>query len=310
VEVLDRGQITPALLRDPQGRITAKQLEIVSEGAMRQLDDEALGWFTRKLPWGTLGMMCRASLPSPDLHVALRRWFRHHRLVTEDILLELSVSSGRAVVSIRENRDLGAVREFCLLSYLRYVHGYACWAVDSRISLLEVGFPFPRPAHGSVYPLLFPGPVLFDAERAHFTFDAKYLSLPLRRDDAALRAMLKHALPLTVLQYRRDRLLVQRVRRLLSERPAEKHDAAAVARRLHLSTRSLHRHLREEGATLQGLKDEVRRERAVELLRRTDTPVKQVALAVGFGDEKSFARAFREWTGDSPSAYRRRAGGA
>lgn len=306
-EVLARGQITPALLRDPEARITAKQLELVSEGAMRQLDDEALGWFSRKLPWGTLGMLCRASLPSPDLHVALKRWFRHHRLVTDDVLLELSVSSGRAVVSIREHRALGAVREFCLLSYLRYVHGFACWAVDSRIALLEVGFPFARPPHGSVYPLLFPGPVSFDAARAHFTFDAKYLSLPMRRDDTALRAMLKHALPLTVLQYRRDRLLVQRVRRLLSERPAERHDAPAVARRLHLSTRSLHRHLREEGASLQRLKDEVRRDRAIELLCRTEQPVKQVALAAGFGDEKSFARAFREWTGESPSAYRRRA---
>jgi AraC-like DNA-binding protein len=305
--VLAQAQITPALLRDPAGRITAKQLEIVSEGAMRQLDDEALGWFSRKLPWGTLGMMCRASLPSPDLGVALKRWFRHHRLVTADILLELTVASGRAVVSIRENRDLGAMREFCLLSYLRYVHGYACWAVDSRISLLEVGFPVPRPAHGSVYPLLFPGPVSFDAERAHFAFDAKYLSLPQRRDDAALRSMLKHALPLTVLQYRRDRLLVQRVRRLLSEHPEERHDAPAVARRLHLSTRSLHRHLRDEGASLQGLKDEVRRERAVELLCRTERPVKQVALAVGFADEKSFARAFRDWTGESPSGYRRNA---
>jgi AraC-like DNA-binding protein len=178
--------------------------------------------------------------------------------------------------------------------------------VDSRISLLEVGFPFPRPAHGSVYPLLFPGPVSFDAARAHFTFDAKYLALPLRRDDAALRAMLKHALPLTVLQYRRDRLLVQRVRRILSERPAERHDAVTIARRLHLSARSLHRNLREEGASLQGIKDEVRRERAVELLCRTERPVKQVALAVGFGDEKSFARAFRAWTGESPSGYRRR----
>jgi AraC-like DNA-binding protein len=305
--VLAEGQITPALLRDPQARITARQLEVVSEGAMRQLDDEALGWFSRKLPWGTLGMLCRASLPSPDLRVALKRWFRHHRLVADDVLLELSVSPGRAVVSIRENRDLGAVREFCLLSYLRYVHGYACWAVDSRISLLEVGFPFPRPAHGSVYPLLFPGPVSFGAERAHFAFDARYLSLPQRRDDAALRAMLQHALPLTVLQYRRDRLLVQRVRRLLSETPAERHDAPAVARRLHLSTRSLHRHLREEGASLQTLKDEARRERAVELLRRTDKPVKQVALAVGYGDEKSFARAFKAWTGESPSACRRRA---
>jgi AraC-like DNA-binding protein len=307
-EVLRQGQITPEMLADPDTRITARQMEVVSEGAMRQLDDEALGWFSRKLPWGTLGMLCRASLPSPDLDVALRRWFRHHRLLTDDVTLALSAEGGRATVEIREHRDLGPMREFCLLSYLRYVHGYACWAVDSRISLLEVGFPFPEPPHGAVYPLLFPGPVSFGAARAHFTFDARYLALRQRRDDRALRAMLKHALPLTVLQYRRDRLLVERVRRLLAARPGEALDGVAVARHLHLSTRSLHRHLKGEGASLQGLKDEVRRERAVELLSRTETPVKQVALAVGFSDEKAFARAFKAWTGETPGECRRRGG--
>jgi AraC-like DNA-binding protein len=305
-EVLREAQITPALLADPSARITARQMELVSGAAMQQLDDEALGWFSRKLPWGSLGMLCRASLPSPDLHVALRRWFRHHLLLSDDLELTLTVPGGRvAVVSIRENRSFGAMREFCLVSYLRYVHGYACWAIDSRISLLGVGFPFPRPAHGSVYPLLFPGPVSFEAESAHFSFDAKYLSLPQRRDDAALRTMLQRALPLTVRQYRRDRLVVQQVRNLLGEDLAQAHDADLVARRLHMSTRTLHRHLHQEGASLQSLKDEVRRERAVELLSRTERPVKQIARAVGFRNEKSFARAFREWTGRSPRGYRR-----
>ncbi len=304
--MLRQGQITPEMLARPEVRITAGQMEAVSEGAMRQLDDEALGWFGRRLPWGTLGMLCRASLPSPNLEVALKRWFRHHRLVTEDVGLVLSSSAGRATVAIEEHRDLGAMREFCLLSYLRYVHGYACWAVDSRISLLEVGFPFPAPPHADVYPLLFPGPVSFGAERAHMTFDARDLALPQRRDDRALREMLRHALPLTVLPYRRDRLLVQRVRRVLAEHPGDAHDAEEVARHLHLSTRSLHRHLRDEGASLQALKDEVRRERAVELLSRTERPVKQIARAVGFADEKAFARAFKAWTGETPRGYRRR----
>jgi AraC-like DNA-binding protein len=308
-EVLRQGRITPAMLREPGTLITARQMEVVSEGAMRQLDDEALGWFSRRLPWGTLGMLCRASLPSPNLEVALRRWCRHHRLLVEEVTLALEVDRvrGRATLSVHEHRDLGAVREFCLLSLLRYVHGYACWAVDSRISMLEVGFPFARPRHGEVYPLLFPGPIAFGAGDAHLTFDARYLALPVRRDDDALRAMLKHALPLTVLPYRRDRLLVARVRRLLAEHPGEAHDAERVARHLHLSVRSLHRHLREEGASLQRLKDEGRRERAESLLVRTDQPVKQVARAVGFADEKAFARAFKGWTGDTPRGFRRRA---
>ena len=51
-------------------------------------------------------------------------------------------------------------------------------------------------------------------------------------------------------------------------------------------------------------KDEARRTRATELLERNRRPIKQIAAAVGFRNEKSFARAFAGWTGVAPSAWR------
>jgi AraC-like DNA-binding protein len=48
----------------------------------------------------------------------------------------------------------------------------------------------------------------------------------------------------------------------------------------------------------------VRFERAKDLLLRTTRPIKQVAAASGFRNEKSFIRAFREWTGVSPGEFR------
>lgn len=304
-KALQAAQIAPAQLDDASARITARQMEIVSDAAMRQLDDEALGWFSRKLPWGSYGMLCRASITSPTLGVALKRWCRHHRLLTEDAVLELSRDGSAASLSIAEHRRFGELREFCLVTLLRYVHGYACWAVDSRIPLLGVSFPFDAPPHAGAYPLMFPGRVAFGARQAGFSFDARYLALPLLRDEDALRQMLQRALPLTVLQYRRDRLLVERVRQLLRTRAERVRTAEQLARQLHVSVRTLHRQVREEGSSLQGLKDEARRELALDLLRRTARSVKQVAWAAGFRNEKSFARAFRQWTGTSPSEHRR-----
>jgi AraC-like DNA-binding protein len=303
-EALQRAQIAPSMLQRPGARITAAQFEVLCSTAMQQLDDEALGWFSRRLPWGSYGLLCRASLGAPSLGVALKRWCRHHRLLTEDIVLGLSDDGERATLSIAEHRELGPLREFCLLTSLRYVHGYACWAVDSRIALRETGLPFAAPPHSGVYPLLFPGPVRFGTPQAGFSFDAHYLALPLRRDERALRSMLQHALPLTVLQYRRDRLLVQRVRELLCNPAADVLHAEGLARALNVSLRTLHRHLRLEGASVQSLKDEVRCRRAQELLRRTRQPVKQIAQHLGYRSDKSFARAFRQWTGATPSDWR------
>lgn len=300
---LERAQITPRLLQSPDGRMTARQMELLSAAAMQELDDEGLGAFSRRLPWGSYGMLARASLSAPDLGLALRRWCRHHGLLTDDVHLELAVEGTSAIVTLQERRALPReVRELSLTFLLRNIHGLACWYVDSRIPLQSARFPFPAPPHADAYTHMFPGALQFGAPQAGIRFDARYLKLPLRRDEKALAQMLQRALSITVLQYRRDRLLVPQVRQALAAHDVR--NAEALAALLHVSPRTLHRQLKEEGASLQQLKDEVRMERAKDLLYRTDRPVKQVAAAVGFGNEKSFARAFRQWTGQSPGAFR------
>jgi len=301
---LQAAQIAPEFVDDAQACITSAQMETLCGTAMRELDDEALGWFSRKLPWGTYGLLCRASLGAPTLGVAIKRWCRHYRLLTDDLGLSLSIAGRDAVVALAERRRFGPFREFCLVSSLRYLHGYACWVINSNIPLREVAFPYARPPHGQVYPLIFPGPSVFDAPWAGFRFDARYLDLALRRDEPALRAMLQRALPLTVLQYRRDRLLQRRVRTLLRTRSGELRNAETLGAVLGMSTRSLHRQLHAEGASLQQLRDAVRCEHALELLHRTARPLKQIAQAVGFLNEKSFSRAFKVWTGQSPGEAR------
>jgi AraC-like DNA-binding protein len=304
---LRHAQISMSTLDDPAARVTAAQMEAMSGYAMQELDDEALGWFSRRLPWGSYGMLCRASLSAPTLEVALKRWCRHHRLIVDDLSLTFSQQRASASIRITEARELGNMREFCLVSTLRYLLGYACWLIDSRIALGETTLPFPAPPHLDAYPHLFPGPLRFDADAAGFSFDARYLSLPPRRDERALQAMLQRALPLTVRQYRRDRLLVHSVSQLLATHPNTAHTAEDIAAQLNLSVRTLHRQLKEEGVTLQHLKNDARREHAIRLLLQTRKPVKQIAAAVGFDSEKSFSRAFRAWTGSAPGRYREEA---
>jgi AraC-like DNA-binding protein len=318
-KALEFAQITPAQAKKSKARITAVQMERISSYAMHELNDEALGCLSRQLPWGTYGMLVRASLTSPTLGVALKRWCRHHGLVNDDIELSVEEHDGKAHIRLRELKDLGAQREFGVLSILRNLYGVACWLIDSRITLEQVQFAFEAPPHQAVYPLMFQGPVQFGQALNHsklvdqeesalpmseLIMNASYLSLPLRRDEAALQRMLETALTLTVLQYRKDRLLLTQVKQTLAMHPQDTHSAEALAPLLNLSPRSLHRQLKEEGTSLQDLKDEVRRERAIELLQRTRKPIKQVAESAGFQNEKSFIRAFKQWTGQTPAAFR------
>ena len=67
---LKLAQITPAVRQQPDGRITARQMEMLSGTAMQELDDEAPGAYSRRLPWSSYGMLARASLSAPNLGVA------------------------------------------------------------------------------------------------------------------------------------------------------------------------------------------------------------------------------------------------
>jgi hypothetical protein len=182
-DALKKAQIEPKLLKKNNARVTALQMELMSGIAMQELDDEGLGWFSRRLPWGSYGMLVRASLTSPTLGVALNRWCRHHGLLTDDIHLSLTVHNGVATLQLDEARDLGMFREFCVVSVLRNALGVACWLTDSRIPLTTTHLRFAPPAHADSYRVLFDGPTHFNAPANSLQFDAGYLALPVRRDD-------------------------------------------------------------------------------------------------------------------------------
>lgn len=301
---LGMAQISARQILQPDARITAAQLEILSDHAMRELDDEALGWFDRRLPWGSYGMLARASLSAPTLGVAMKRWCRHHGLLTSDIALKLLIEDEIAELTLQERRDFSSVREFCQVSLMRNFIGVASWLIDSRIPVQAAAFAWASPPHADVYATLFPAPTSFGAPMTRLRMDARYFALPLRRDDKALNQMLHRPLPLMVQPYRRDRLLVDRARRLLRTPENLADNAEALADKLHVSVRTLHRQLQEQGNSLQNLKNEARREHATDLLMRTRQPIKRIALAAGFSNEKSFIRAFKGWTGLTPAAFR------
>jgi len=311
---LEESGIGATALHRTNERITAPQMERMADQLMRSTNDEALGWFSRPLPWGSYGMLVRASLSAPTLGLALHRWCRHHNLLTQDVTFTVAKheNAGIGLISVSLNETApgawleGELREFCHVSLFRNVLGVASWLVNSRISVHAVDFGFARPEHADVYRFLFDGPVRFGMTTSSLLLDARYMNLPVCRDEQSVTHMLKRALPLTVHNYRRDRLLISRVHQWLQAHMADPFtDAQKLADQLHMSVRTLHRQLKEEGSSFQHLKNETRMHRAAELLTRSTASVKKIAHATGFKSEKSFSRAFSAWSsGRSPIEFR------
>jgi len=78
-----------------------------------------------------------------------------------------------------------------------------------------------------------------------------------------------------------------------------------LAKRLHMSARTLHRRLAAEGTTFRSVVTKLRMELAERALREPHLPIGEIAFRLGFSEPSAFHRAFKRWTGWQPLAYRR-----
>lgn len=81
-----------------------------------------------------------------------------------------------------------------------------------------------------------------------------------------------------------------------------------IAGRLDTSSRTLQRHLADQGVSLRGIVQESRLEIARVLLCKTDLDVQDIAVLTGYSTPSGFARAFAQWAGCSPRTFRKAGG--
>lgn len=101
------------------------------------------------------------------------------------------------------------------------------------------------------------------------------------------------------------RPLIEDLRRVLRiELLRDTCSAATVARLFSMHRRTMSRHLRTEGLAFRQVANEIRFEIACELLENTDMALSQVAAVLRYSELSAFTRAFRRWSGQTPSAWR------
>ncbi|HSK14346.1 MAG TPA: AraC family transcriptional regulator [Phnomibacter sp.] len=81
-----------------------------------------------------------------------------------------------------------------------------------------------------------------------------------------------------------------------------------VAAQMHFTPRTLQRKLQDEGVSFRTLCDTIKKDIAISLLSLGKLSVSEIADRTGYTDATAFQRAFRLWTGESPGAYRQKAG--
>ena len=224
---------------------------------------------------------------------------------TSELLFEEHDATASFVLSSRTDPlRLPILAEFVMASILRVIQEIT----GREIPGTEVRFIHKSTNAPRAYEKHFHAPVTFGAARHEIVFPRAVFSLPLPRASSAVEAALARCASEQLARSAAPPSFLDRVRHTVTQAlGAGTPSVDDVARQLALSGRTLQRKLRAHGTTYDALLEQTRRDLAVHLVSRADTPILEVARRAGFADSGAFARAFRRWTASSPTSFRRAA---
>lgn len=223
-------------------------------------------------------------------------------------LLTLTTEGADARLTMATVRQ---VRNSCAylsdLTGLASYHRLFGWLVGEDIPLVDTALRYPRLLAAQTVAYLMPGPVSHDAVENSLCFPARYLDRPVVRSHHELEHMLAR-FPFDIEEPQSKAMpLSERISHLFGSLLASGEalpTADLLARRFSISLATLKRRLEAEGTSPSQLKATARRELAQRLLVDRRLSIAEVGRRTRFSDTGAFRRAFRQWTGQSPSAWR------
>ncbi len=297
--------LDPRLMDDPRARYPLSATTRLWQLAVAASGDPALGLsVSRYITPTTFHALGYALSASGTLLELFERLVRYHRVVSDALCLRLERSADGYLFGLRvaEGHALPAAEA---LDAFAAIYVRTCRKRLGRDwSPRAVYLQRPAPADAGPWQAAFRAPLFFAAGETRLEFSHADLEQPLEDANPEL-AEHNEAVLQRALEQLDTPTWARRVRALLEDRlPAGEPAAEGIAQSLHVSLRSLQRHLSEEGCSFEQLLSETRRRLAEQHLRDPRCSLSEVAYLLGFADTSSFSRAFKRWSGLSPSQYR------
>lgn len=302
--------LDPAQLRSTELRVARSQASEFVTRSIIESGEPGLGiLLANELKLPLHGALGTAVMSSKTLGEALDLMTRFLSLRAPNLKVIQQQEADRAVFRVECGMDLGPLQGFIMDAML-----FGCVVMGTQLLGAPVRGAYVRrrgnePGYFRRFRHQVPIPVEYGANDDAIVIPACELASLLRFNDEQLAATSRARCEQALHQLTEDAGVASRARRVIETSHPFPPKLARVASTLFVSERTLKRRLQEEHCSYQALVDQVRLERAQELLTSTRMNLNQIADALGYADAANFTRAFKRWTGVSPSHYRSEASG-
>jgi AraC-like DNA-binding protein len=258
-------------------------------------------------PFGAFEIVDYAATAAPSLGQSLRQLSRYLRLISPDLQLRVDDSEPLVRVTMTAAKTDRMSREVASLYTLGICFSRYAERTVGGFEVTTLTLESQRPDGAPSCPLerYSQTPARYGQPQFSFTVAREVWGRPLDGSSPGLAAVLhRHAEELIARRglsdLPTDRFRTE-IRRHLLDGDA---GVEPVARALGLSARTLHRRLKEQGWTFQALLDAERKEVAFARLHERRLSVGEIAYLLGYAEQSAFLRAFRRWTGNTPTQFR------
>lgn len=308
--LLEKADIAPALLLDPDNRVPMDNYRTLMRTAKDMLDNPALALdFGAAEPiekHSVVGLVCHSAATMGEAYMQMSRYAR----------LVIDVESGTGLPRFGmevDGNDLWIIdnrpepNEFPELSestWARFCGDYDRHFDDGPMAR-EVHVTHPRPAHADAYDPIMRAPVIFNSDRNALLASVSWLSVPIQPENRYMFSVLTDRAEALMEKMKAAHSLRGEVEnRLMPFLHTGDISMEQIADKMGLTRQTLYRKLKAEGTSFDTILDELRRTMALSYLRGGKVSVNEVAYLVGFSESSSFSRAFKRWTGKPPGQFR------
>ncbi len=306
--------VLAATLNDPRAFLSLDEVRALVKNALWLSKDPSLGLYLgQQLNLNAHGMLGYAGLVSSTIEDSLQVGFKYVQTRAPLLGLQLVKTKSSAIIEVCFYATLDEdVALFAIEAVLYSFATMARFLLGDHLPAATIKTMLPKPKHSELYSVFYPAPLTlcFDHKMHCLEFAVDVLSHPLPMSDRHARQISEEQIVKHLTASPRGPAyppgsLAEEIHQLLCKMPGYYPDFEHVANLRNSTTRTLHRKLAGEGTSFQLLLENIQRRDAMHYVSSTGLTMTQISHLLGYTDSSNFSRAFRRWTGMSPSEFRR-----
>lgn len=289
----------------PGIRFPSDKMRRLWDSSVLKTNDDCFGFTVgEKIQPTVLHGLGFSTLSSDTLGDALLRMSRYSRMVCTNFTIELAEKENRVEFYINPLMD---VMDF---GYTRMDFGLSVILQMSRICTRQMIQPKKltlvrdQPTCHKTIENFIQAPVIYNADRNAISFSKEQMLIPLPSAHPELARINDQSVIDYLARFDRDSISMQVRLNIIEMLQGGTPSQDDIATCMNMSLRSLQRRLQEENTNFTTLLRNTRKELATQYLKEPHRTLGEVTYLLGFTEPANFTRAFKRWTGQSPSEFR------